>query len=392
MAPMPVELSDPSALSQRATRCDAVDCPWGSVRRVAVLRALGLGDMVCATPALRALRHRFPNAHITLVGQAWAQAWALRIPEVDGFVAMPDHPLTREAEGGRMAAVTDGAVPETADVSAFVQTMRDLSLDLAVQMHGSGRISNAVVDQWGARHVLAFCEVLSTHEQDPCRRNLAWPRHGSEVSRLMQLVSCLDAGGSPPASLDLIHPVVEPDRAAVRELLRAQGLPPGHGRGWVCVHAGSKWASRRWPTARFAAVAKALAERGHAIVLTGTAAERALAQGIRQQVPQAIDLCGLTDLWTLGAVIEGARLLLCNDTGVSHMAAALKVPSVVISCGSDVARWAPADALRHQVLWSAPSCRPCMQMACTQTRHLCALDIEVAQVLQAVGVGLLRQR
>ena len=66
---------------------------------------------------------------------------------------------------------------------------------------------------------------------------------------------------------------------------------------------------------------------------------------------RAIDLAGKTTLGALGALIEGAEALVCNDTSVSHIAAALACPSVVVSCGADVARWAPLDADRHRVLW-----------------------------------------
>lgn len=377
-----------AACSVPDERRQAVDAALGPVRRVAVLRALSLGDMVCATPALAALRRRFPQAHITLVGQAWAQAWAARMPVIDDFVALPPHPLTDDvSEGG-------------AAWDAFVQGMRARRLDLAVQLHGSGGVSNGVVGQWGARHVLAFHEPHAGRRGPPAVTGapdvgVVWPQEGSEVARLLHLVDSLGPpssrrqGTSPSAGhTALHHPVEEADRQAARALLRARGLPAGRGQGWVCVHPGSKWASRRWPVTRFAAVALELAQRGHTIVLTGSAHERDLVQAVQHSVPQAIDLCGLTDLWTLGAVIDGARLLLCNDTGVSHLAAARRVPSVVVSCGSDVARWSPADALRHRVLWSAPACRPCVQAACSQPRHTCAEDIGVAQVLAAAQAAL----
>lgn len=378
---MSAELASTLASDARqAIRRLEVDAALGPVRHLAILRALSLGDMVCATPALRALRQRFPRASITLVAQPWAEDWAERIDEVDDFVALPPHPLTSEA----------GA--DEALWSVFVQAMQALCLDLAVQLHGSGRLSNGVVAQWGARHVLAFHEAGQPGQGRPAGFGVAWPNEGSEVARLMQLVGTLGWPVGPPASLRLVHPVDDMDRTRARRLLRAQGLQPGQGQGWVCVHPGSKWASRRWPAARFAAVASELAQRGHTIVLTGTEQERELARAIQQEVPQAIDLCGRTDLWTLGAVIDAASLLLCNDTGVSHVAAARRVPSVVVSCGSDVARWSPADALRHRVLWSAPPCRPCMQSDCTQVRHICAQDISVTQVLAAAQSVLLLPR
>lgn len=349
----------------------------GAVRRVAVLRALSLGDMVCATPALHALRSVFPRATVTLVGQAWAAEWASRCSAVDEFIALPPHPLI--GQPARPAAWQD-----------FVDRMTGMALDVALQMHGSGGISNGIVSQWQARHSVVFCE--QGVPVPPGTWGVPWPDRGSEARRLMRLLHPLGATEDACGVLTLSHPVRACDRMALACLLEASGRPAGRGAGWVCVHPGSKWASRRWPAARFAEVARELSDRGHDILLTGGEGERSLVEEIRRQVPHAIDLCGRTDLWTLGAAIEGARLLICNDTGVSHIAAALGAPSVVVSCGSEVARWSPADPLRHRVLWSAPTCRPCMGSECSQPVHRCANDITVAQVLSACEEALLIRR
>jgi ADP-heptose:LPS heptosyltransferase len=338
----------------------------GEVRRIAVLRSLSLGDMVCATPALRALRSLHPEAVITLVGQAWAREWAQRMEDIDAFEALPPHPLNGEPPAAQ------------AEWLAFVSRMRSRRLDLAVQLHGSGCISNGIVEQWGARHVLMFHEP---GERSHGCLSLPWPQSGSEIGRLIRLIRLLDGASTASFDPQPVHPVRAEDREAARALLRDGGLPTGHGRGWVCVHAGAKWSSRRWPVSRFAAVAREFAMRGHRVVLTGSEAEAAIVDSLHTQVPGSVNLCGKTDLWTLGAVIDEARLLICNDTGVSHIAAARRVPSVVISCGSDVARWAPADALRHRVLWSAPPCRPCLGDPCHRDRHICALDIPPERVI-----------
>ncbi len=351
-----------------------------AVSRIAVLRALSLGDMVCATRALNALRAKFPQATITLVGQAWAAGWASRIEAIDEFIALPPHPLTGEASS-----------PDA--WQAFISRMREMRFDLALQMHGSGSISNGIVLQWRARHTLVFHEPQVAPPAGAC--GMPWPDRGSEPLRLLRLLRLIEPLGMPEeamGAISLSHPVTDDDRFKLAALLEACGRAPGRGTGWVCVHPGSKWRSRRWPVARFAQVARELSERGHDILLTGAQAERPLIEEISRQVPHAINLCGRTDLWTLGAAIEGARLLVCNDTGVSHIAAALGVPSVVISCGSEVARWSPADPLRHRVLWSAPPCRPCMGSECSQPVHRCAQDISVEQVLATAEEALLARR
>ena len=85
--------------------------------------------------------------------------------------------------------------------------------------------------------------------------------------------------------------------------------------------------------------------------MTGTADERAITGAVLSAMREsAVDLAGETTLGVLAALLAHSRLLVSNDTGVSHIAAALRVPSVVVFTGSDPARWAPLDRTRHQVV------------------------------------------
>jgi ADP-heptose:LPS heptosyltransferase len=146
------------------------------------------------------------------------------------------------------------------------------------------------------------------------------------------------------------------------------------------VHPGAQWASRRWPAERFAAVADEMADSGAQIVLTGTAAETALAANVAERMRHApIELVGQTSLGALAALVARARLVVCNDTGISHIAAALGTRSVVVASGSDTARWAPADSDRHRVLAHYPPCRPCTHPRCPYG-HECALGVDASTV------------
>lgn len=364
-----------AACLETTSRQAEVDALLGPVQRLAVFRALGLGDLLCATPALRGLRRRFPQAHITLIGLPWAQALAERLDSVDDFMAFPGHPQLPER------------LPDVQAWPVFIGDVRARAFDLLVQLHGSGRITNGMLMQWGARHVAAFHEpFLPAPEPDLA---VTWPMQGREAHRLMKLVDALGHADTlaPDAASrwQMDFPLNAHDDAEATELLQQQGWQPG--QRYVCVHPGSQLPSRRWPVQRFAEVAAALAERGHRLVLTGVRSERPLGAALQQALPeqvraQCVDLMGRTSLWSLGALIRRAALLVCNDTGVSHVAAAVGTPSVVVSCGSDVSRWAPADVLKHTVLWADAPCRPCAQAECP-TAHECAWDISTASVLDA---------
>jgi len=132
---------------------------------------------------------------------------------------------------------------------------------------------------------------------------------------------------------------------------RLGALLPSLDRPLAVVHPGASVTARQWPAERFAAVADQLGDAGFAIVLTGVSRERIVVERMsRNMRHDALDLCGLTDLGALGALVSRAQLLLCNDTGISHIAAALQTPTVVISTGDNPARWAPINRRLHRVL------------------------------------------
>jgi ADP-heptose:LPS heptosyltransferase len=123
-------------------------------------------------------------------------------------------------------------------------------------------------------------------------------------------------------------------------------------RRLVGLHIGAKDPARRWPPKRFAALGDQLWSRhGVALVLTGGAAERPLADEVLRELhAPVLDLVGRTDLGTFAAVIASLDLLVTNDTGASHLAAATGTPSVVLFGPTCAGRWAPLDHTRHRAL------------------------------------------
>jgi ADP-heptose:LPS heptosyltransferase len=340
-------------------------------RRIAVFRALQLGDMLCAVPALRALRAAAPQAHITLVGLPWARQFQPRYADLlDDFVAFPG------GEGFPEAA------PADADTThAFYAEMRARCLDVAIQLHGSGPQSTEVVRQFGAHRVFGFAPDGVTARQANAAL-LPWPAQLPEAQRLLALLAHLGAPAV-PATPDF--PLGRDDYAEALALLRHHALDRDR---LVCLHPGARMPTRRWWPERFAAVADTLIVSGFHVVITGAPSEAALVEDVGRHMRQrAASVVGQTSLGGLAALLRLARLLICNDTGVSHVAAAVRSPSLVVACGSDVARWAPADRTLHRVLAAHPPCRPCMHWTCP-TGHECARDVTVRQVLDAAYAAL----
>jgi ADP-heptose:LPS heptosyltransferase len=334
------------------------------IERIAVFRPSTLGGVLCAMPALRALRQGFPDARITLVGLPWAHGLARRFDCIDAFVEFPGFP---------------GLGATEADVRAlpdFLAQMQAARFDLALQMHGQDEVANAVVAAFGARHQAGYAATQGWRPATDAAHYIAWPERGHESERLLALTDHL---GLARCGTGLEFPLDAADRAEAAELLAAHAtahLP------YVCMHVGAPLPSRRWDVRRFAEVADTLAARGRAVVLTGAAEDAGLVHDVEACMRHApVNLCGRTSLWTLGALIEGAETVICSDAGISHVAAALGRPSVVVSCGYDVERWAPPDTERHRVVAHPVACRPCKHRTCPHD-HECANGVGPVHVLR----------
>jgi ADP-heptose:LPS heptosyltransferase len=376
---------------RRCTQQMVMSSPYllREARRIAVLRALRLGDLLCAVPALRALRTAAPHAKITLIGLPWAHELVSRFAQyLDDFLALPTCSGLPETAGQSAEGEDDERGERGEDgegMAGFLELARARQFDLAIQLHDSGRVSNPLILALAARRAAGYYVA-----GQPCPDSqsfLPWCNDEREVLRCLRLVTHL---GAPAVDRRLEFPLHPGDRLALQALPGVQRL---QARRYVCVHPGAHFASRRWPAPRFAATADALAARGYEIVLTGSAGERAVieevAAGMRHP---AIDLAGATRLGALAQLLQSAQLLVANDTGVAHLAIAVGTPSVIVSSGGDAQRWAPVNAIRHRMLHYTTPCRPCLHAQCPIVGHPCAHGVEVQGVLNAATPLLARQR
>jgi ADP-heptose:LPS heptosyltransferase len=270
--------------------------------RVLVLRALGLGDILTAVPALRAIRRGRPDQELVLAAPA---AFA-------DLVVGPD--------------LVDRVLPKRA---LSPVEWRGPPPDVAVNLHGSGPQSHRLLQALAPRRLVAYaCAAAGVRGPD-------WRSGEHEVRRWCRVV---DAAGWPADPADLHLP--PPDLASPAP-------------GAVVVHPGAARASRRWPAERFAAVADWAREQGHDVVVTGSADEVGLARDVADSSglrPGAV-LAGRTDLRTLSALVAGARLVVCGDTGMAHLASAHRTPSVVLFGPVAPAEWGPPPGGPHTVVW-----------------------------------------
>lgn len=301
------------------------------INEILILRALQLGDLLCAIPAIRALKEACRNSRIVLIGLPGAAGFANRFSNYfSGFINFPGFPGLIEQPFN------------PADFTSFISSLRRRKADLFIQMHGNGTISNDI-------SVMSHASRLAGYYIEGCPRPddlyMPYPEEVSEVKRHLKLMEFL---GIPAAGEHLEFPVFDAEREQYLRFSRSLGLETG---GYVCVHPGARDVRRRWDPAKFAAIADAIAERGYRIVLTGARSESDTVAAVESAMRHpAVNAAGRTGLGELGLLIENARLLFTNDTGVSHIAAATGTPSIVVFLISDPVRWAPANASLHRVI------------------------------------------
>jgi ADP-heptose:LPS heptosyltransferase len=337
-----------------------------AVRRVAVMRLrVGLGDLLCTVPALRALRSARPDLHVTLVTWAETAPVVARMARyVDRLVGFPGFPGIPERE------------PQPSGWEPFLRELGPV--DLAVQAYGDNAAANLACDRLGAPRVAGFWPTSAPAAPPP--GHLPYPHDRHEIRRHLDLVAHLGVSVAGPDAERLEFPLTEQDRAAAAHLRRTHDL---HEHAYAVLHPGATSASRRWPVERFAAVADELDSRGLRLVLTGVPTERdtttAVARAARCDV---LDLTGATSLGSLAMMLRDAAVVVANDTGTAHLGAAVGARTVTIFLSGDPLRWAYPSP-RHPIARRDVGCNPCRHLTCP-IDFRCAHGLPVAEVMRQV--------
>lgn len=345
---------------------------WETATNVLAVRLDHLGDVLMTTPAIRALAAGPRPRRVTLLtSPAGAEAAAL-IPEVSDV-------LIYDAPWMKATAPRADSAPEF----AMIARLRERRFDAAAifTVFSQNPMPTAMLCYLADIPLrLAHChentyQLLTDWVPDP--EPGGGIRH--EVRRQLDLVATV---GGQTADERLSLQVPQAARARVRRLLAERGIRPD--RPWLVLHPGASAPSRRYPATGFAAVARRLAaEAGWQIVLTGSADERDLVAAIETMagIP-AVTFVGDLDLGELAALIEAAPLLLSNNTGPAHIAAAVGTPVVDLYALTNPQHtpWGvPSRVLSHDV-----PCKNCFKSVCPMGHHDCLRRVTPEAVVAAV--------
>jgi heptosyltransferase-2 len=320
--------------------------------RILVIRYSALGDVVLATSVLEPLRRAYPDARIEWVTAAPFAPLLEGIPGLDAV-----HVLGRDGESSpwRLAARLRGRF--------------DMALDLQHKLK-SGLIATSAAPQRAVfRRRTLGQGLLALVGQDP-------PLVRAHQTRLYaEAAAHLGVGEPGPVRIALTKQA----RALAADALRGV-----EGRA-VALAPGARWATKRWPAERFAAVADALAADGLQIVLAGGPGDRAAFEAFRAAAKcrVAADLSVLP-LDALAAALARVQLLVACDSGPVHLATAVGTPVLALFGPTSVARWGPPPPGRALAL--GLPCSPCSNHGgevCPERHHRCLGDLTPEQVLKA---------
>ncbi len=329
------------------------------MNRALLVRLGSLGDIVHAMPVAAALRTAFPAARIDWVTHPAYVSLVSLVRGVDTVIPVD----TRVWHTGRRGNVVEG-------LGLLRQAGYDVALDL------QGLVKSAVLARAaGARRTLGFTRA---HLREPAARFFYDESvDPGEVAHVIHknLAFCAAVGAD---SRTVQFPLTTPASAVAAQL--ASEL---RGQPYVLLNPGAAWPNKRWPAARFGALASRLREQqGMASVVLWGPDEQALAEAVVQASDGAARLAPPTSIPDMVAVAAGARMMVSGDTGPLHLAAAVGTPVVALFGPTRCERNGPWDA-RDLTVARTDVCECLYERRCRRARP-CIGEIDVNEVLAAV--------
>jgi lipopolysaccharide heptosyltransferase II len=355
------------------------DPAWKHARRLLCIRLDSLGDVLMMTPAIRALKGAVAGRHVTLLTSSSGAAVARLVPEIDE-VLVYEAPWVKATAPRADSHADRQLIAELQarcfDAAVIFTTFSQNPLPAALLCHLADiplRLAHAREKPYS---------LLTNHVVEP--EPDSGIRH--EVRRQLDLVAHV---GARVGDERLSVRVPEAARVTVARLLSERGIDQGG--AWAVLHPGSTALSRRYPPELYAEVVRLLVRvHGWELILTGDAGERSLLQEIAARAAASVhDLAGLLSLKELAALIASAPVLVTNNTGPSHIAAAVGTPVVCLYALTNpqhVPWMVPSRVLSYDV-----PCRWCFRSVCPEGHHRCLRGVP-PEVVVAAALDLAAHR
>lgn len=337
---------------------------WNGVNRILVVRLRSIGDTVLSTPSLIALRRFLPDAKIDLLLEDWVA------PVLDGF-AYVDEILT---------------FGEAASKLVLAREIRRRRYDVVFNIHG-GTTSTFFTFASGARNRVGYqnyrYSFLYTHRLTSPSE--FWGR--AKAHSAEQQLALLGSVGIPVEDRPKSELTVTPAAAASLEkkFRQAAGHELRDLGAFALFHPAAAFETKEWAPANFSAVADQLHQRGVKVVAVAAGAERPLLDAVRSLANSPLQVFDDLSLPEITALASKAVLFVGNDSGIAHIAAAVKTPAVVIFGSSNREHWRPWTDAPNEIVFEPYPCQPCPGFECREFGEpMCIRSVTVEAVMDAV--------
>ena len=325
------------------------------IQNILIIKLRYIGDVLLATPVISMLRRHIPHAGISFLVNDGTEAMVAHDPRLQEVMLLPRGSLRsqirflhrlRSRRYDCVIDLTDG------DRSAFISAVTGAPVRLGFTHRRLWRrlcYTDCVEGLYGTMHMVNY------------------------HAKILECLGIRDVPGDPQLF------VSEDDTRAALRILDTVGIV---GQPWVMIHPAARYPFKAWPAERFAALGDALHEQGFQVVLVGTRNDRLLETEILQYAKRSlVSLIGKTSLLELAALMKHCRLLIGNDTGPMHMAAAVGCSVVALFGPSDPAVWGPRGTQVHTI-YKGLDCRECFYPGCSRGEQSCMKLITVEEVVR----------
>jgi len=335
---------------------------WQNVERVLVVRLRSIGDTVLSTPSLFALKRFLPHASVDILLEDWVAPVLDAFPHVDNVITFQRGSASARARVARR--------------------LRATRYDVVYNLHG-GTTATFLSRATGARNRVGYqtYQYARLHNYLSPSPSLLWERdktHSVEQQLALLGWTGIPVSDRPPTQLA----VTEQSAAAIGSRLESAGLVDAP---FAVIHPAAAFATKQWAAEHFGRVATELGGQGLPIVAIATPSETHLVDELKRKTSAPV--LALTDLSLpeVTALMARARLFIGNDSGIAHIAAAVKAPSVVIFGSSNIAHWRPWATAAAEIVYEEMECQPCHGYFCEKfDQPECIQRVTVERVMAAV--------
>ncbi len=342
----------------------------GNVQRILIYKLDHLGDVLLATPALRAIRNRFPGAEIRIVIGEWSRSVLENNPNIDGVVIYNSKEFAR-------------APYKAHRLSDLKRTLGSWKPDLVIGLRDDWQtlwhaaFSGARLINRGLVHLREWIDRKQQHRPS-----------SHELERLWAIIAPLGITPEPVERLEYV--ISEAERKMAAEVTLAHGIESP----FAIVQAGTSIQLKEWSLERFAEAARHIAaQHGMQIVLIGSPEEVERSAMLAALIPDLdpVDITGKLSLRGTAALMERAELYLGSDGGAMHVASAVGLPTVGLFGPGSYHIFRPVGRHAAAISHLFP-CSPCRMTSCVRPNDTCMQAITIEEVIRETDVLMARMK